>query len=554
MEPHACTAVWDGDNLILYESTQWVVGARNVVADALGLPREKVRIISHFVGGGFGCKGFVWPHTLLAAMTAMHLKRPVKVVLSRSQMAAGVGHRPATHQELSIGSSKQGKLTAIKHHTITQTSFLDDFLEAAGGPTQSIYSCPNLLVSYQVVRLNHGTPTFMRAPGECTGLFALESLLDELSYTLNLDPIELRLNNLSDKSPEEELPWSNSHIKECYELGSKIFGWKERNPKPKTMKRKGFLVGLGMATAMFPGVRSPGAAKVKILSDGTAEVLSATQDLGTGTYTTMKQIAAEVLRISPHRIVSKLGDSSYPPAPVSGGSMTSASVGPAVKSAAEKAIEALIHISIKDSSSCLYHLPLEKIHAADGKLVYQDDPSKTEIFEEILKRNNLSHIEGESFVKPDNSAEGYTVQSHGAQFAEVEVHPLLGQIRVTRMVGVFDVGRILNQKTARSQAIGGMIMGIGMALHEKTVYDPRTGRVVTDNLCDYLIPVMADSPAVEADFIDKPDPRFNSLGVRGLGEIGITGVAAATANAVYHATGIRIRDLPITPDKLLKWL
>ncbi|MCL4513228.1 MAG: xanthine dehydrogenase family protein molybdopterin-binding subunit [Candidatus Eremiobacteraeota bacterium] len=546
MEPHASIAVWDGENLTLYESTQWVVGARNVVADALKLPREKVKIISWFVGGGFGCKGFIWPHTLLSSLAAMQMKRPVKVLLSRRHLFTTVGHRPATCQKLTLGASRSGKISALKHHTITHTSFVGEFLEGSGGASQNLYDFPNLQVIYQVVRLNKGTPTFMRAPGESTGLFALESLLDELSYKLKIDPIELRLKNYAERHPETGLPWSSSNLKECLQIGAEKFGWKNRNPDPGSMKQGNLSLGWGMAVSMFPGFRSPGSARVKILPDNTASVESATQDMGTGTYTTMKQIAAEILSLPPEKINSFLGDSSYPAAPISGGSMTSASVGPAVEAAAKKALRNLINTAIKDKASLFYRCSPDDLQAKNGNLIFKTDPSKAETFGEILLRNNLPFLEGEAFIKPDQADKKYAFQSHGAQFAEVLIDPYLKTIRLNRMVGIFDVGAALNLKTARSQAIGGMIMGIGMALYEKTVYDLTTGRVVNDNLSDYLIPVMADIPSIDVEFIDKPDPYFNSLGVRGLGEIGITGTAAAIANAVYHATGIRIRDLPIT--------
>jgi len=548
MEPSASIAVWEGDKLTLYEATQWVAAARNVVADTLGMPREDVHIISRFVGGGFGCKGFIWPHSILAAIAARSLRRPVKVALTRQQMFTSVGHRGATRQTISLGSDASGKLVAIQHENLTHASPVDDFIERCGVITGFLYDCPNVSPQNTGVRVNIATPTPMRAPGEAPGLFALESALDELAWDLKMDPVDLRLKNYAEIDAEKARPFSSKHLRECYQVGMEQFGWKKREGPPGAYRDGRYLIGWGMATATYPGYRSPGAARVSILSDGTIVVASATQDIGTGTYTTMCQVAAEALGIAPDKIRVELGDSALPPAPVSGGSMTSASVAPAVKAAAEEALSKLKRCSIEDPNSPLHGRAADNVVAEAGFLRTASDSAS---FANILRSCKLDKIQAEASVAPGAEAEKYAIHSFGAQFSEVRVDVDTGEVRVTRHRAVFDIGRVINAKTARSQALSGITMGIGMALLEHTVYDQRHGLIVTDNLADYAMPVNADVLDVDALFVDHPDFVISPVGARGMGEIGITGVAPAIANAVYHATGIRIRDLPITPDKLL---
>ncbi len=554
MEPSATIAVWQGDKLTLYEATQWVVGARNVVADTLGIGRENVKVISRFVGGGFGCKGFVWPHSVSAAIAARQVGRPVKLALTRQQMFTSVGHRGATQQDIAFGAESSGKLLAIEHKSLTHASMVDDFIERCGVATGFMYNCPNISVKNTGVRLNIATPTSMRAPGETPGLFALECALDELAAELKMDPVELRLRNYAETDLEKGLPYSSKHLRECYQVGRERFGWDQRSLVPGTMRDGRFLVGWGMATATYPGYRSPGNARVRIFSDGAVIVSSATQDIGTGTYTTLTQMAAEVLTISPERIRVELGDSELPPAPVSGGSMTTASVMPAVKVAAEDAVVKLKRYAIADPKSPFHGVRIEDIVTEGGTFRTKAPSSAAKdpvSFGEVLRSCNMTLVEAQANVAPGAEAEKYAIQSFGAQFSEVKVDGDTGEIRVSKHVAAFDVGRIINAKTARSQAIGGITMGIGMALLERTVYDHKHGRPVTNNLADYAIPVNADVPNLDVTFVEHPDPIIGPVGARGLGEIGITGVAPAIANAIYHATGIRVRDLPITPDKLL---
>jgi xanthine dehydrogenase YagR molybdenum-binding subunit len=554
IEPSASIAAWNGDELTLYETTQWVAGARKTVAQTLGIPEEKIHIVSPFIGGGFGCKGFVWPHSVLSAIAARKVNRPVKLNLTRKQMFSACGHRSETRQHVQLGADRDGRLVAIDHDTVVQTSTVDEFVEACGNTSRFLYSCANIRVRHRAVRVNIATPTPMRAPGENPGLFALESALDELAYTLGIDPIELRTINHADVNEQTGKPWSSKYLKECYRMAAEHFGWATRDPRPGSMRDGNLLVGWGMATATYPGIRSPGAAKVRLLQDGSVDVVSATQDMGGGTYTTMAQIVADVMGVAIDRIRTVLGDSRLPPAPVSGGSMTTASILPAVRKAAQDALNQLKQLAGTMPASPFTNRRPDDILAEDGRMFPTGADRSTGLaYEEVLKRTNQLAIEGEGYTRPGPERDKYAFQSFGAQFVEVKVDPEIARVQVSRVVSAFDVGKIVNAKTARSQGYSGVIMGIGMALMEHTVYDSRDGSSVTSNLADYAIPVNADTHSIDILFVDKPDPFIDSdgLGARGLGEITATGVAPAIANAVYHATGRRIRDLPITPDKLL---
>ena len=551
LEPQATIAVWSGDELVLYDSTQWVVSARNVVAQTLGLTVDKVRIVSPFVGGGFGCKGDLWPHTILAAVAAQTLLRPVKVAVSRQQMWTACGHRPETIQTLQLAASRDGTLRAIMHSTLSRTSTVDEFTEPASNISRGLYACENVRTSHQLVRVNIATPTIMRAPGEAPGLFALESGLDELAGHLGLDPVRLRQLNHAERDPHSDKPWSSKNLRECYRLGMEKIGWERWTVKPRSLRAGRFLVGLGMATATYPGYRSPGAARVRLTADGRVLVQSATQDMGTGTYTLLAQTAAQELGVAMSAVTVQLGDSALPPAPVSGGSMTAASVPPAVQAAARAALQQWKTLATSDPQSPLYRLKPDELAAAGGALFAVAASGRRETLTAVLGRKRQVAIEGEATAAPNPAAEHYAVQSFGAQFSEVQVDPDTGEVRVVRHVSVLDVGRVLNPKTAQSQGYGGVVMGIGMALHERTIYDARSGRAVNSNLADYLVPTCADVGDVQIHFVGPPDPQIGEMGARGVGEIVMTGVAPAIANAVYHATGIRVRELPITPDKLL---
>ncbi|MEH2366270.1 xanthine dehydrogenase family protein molybdopterin-binding subunit [Nostoc sp.] len=548
LEPSATIAMWEGDNLILYETTQGVSATQGQIASILNIPEENVRVISKYLGGGFGCKALLRSHTILAAIAARQVKRPVKVVLTRSQMYTACGHRSETQQQLTLGATKEGKLTVIEQIGTSLTSLFDDFAEPVGAATTMMYACANLEIKYRLGRINAGTPTFMRGPGEAPGMFALETAMDELAYTLNIDPIELRLRNHADIDPHKGLPWSSKSLKECYQKGAEIFGWAQRNPVPRSMRENHFLIGWGMASATFPTNARTTSVKVEIFATGEVKVQSGTQDIGTGTYTVMTQVAAEVLGLP---VKFELGDTNLPKAPMTGNSMTVASVSPAVHQVAIAARDKIIKMAIADANSLLYGSQAEDITVESGQIFLKQDPSKRDSYTDILRRHRLESLEvtEESSINPESKE--YAKHSFGAIFVEVAVDELLGEIKVRRCVGVYDAGRILNFKTARSQVIGGITWGIGMALMEKTVMDANQGRIVGANLSDYLIPVHADIPNMEVQFIEEHDPYVNALGTKSLGELPIVGVAAAISNAIYHATGKRIRDLPITPDKLL---
>lgn len=553
MEPHATTAVWEGEKLTVYDATQYTFGVRKTLAEAFSIAEENVRVVCHFIGGAFGCKGTMWSHVPLAALAARQVRRPVKLVLTRQQMFTGVGHRAQTEQQITLGAKRDGRLTAIAHKGISHTSeaAIGEFVEPFTVATHMMYASPNLQTSQRIVRLNKGQPTFMRAPGETPGTYALESALDELAYELKIDPIELRLRNHADIDPDEKLPWSSKSLKECYKLGAEKFGWSQRNPTPRSMRDGRYLIGMGMASATYPVYRFPAAAMTRILSNGSVLVQSGSHEMGTGTATVMAQVAADVLGVPVERIRFELGDTTYPRAPVSGGSATVASVGTAVEGATIAARAKVLQLARADKRSPLYNVPETEIASNGGKMFLKSDSAKSETYEAVLERNNLKQVEANFNAKFDQAQKKFSMHSFGAQFAEVRVDPDFGEVRVTRFVGAFGTGRILNHKTARSQMLGGIVMGIGMALHEETIADIQTGRIVNPNLGEYHVPVNADIPAIEPYFVEEKDPHVNALGAKGVGEIGITGVAAAVANAVYHATGKRIRDLPITPDKLL---
>lgn len=573
MESSAAIAVWSGDQLTIHDSTQWVIGTGQVTADTLGIPPENVRVLSPFMGGGFGCKGWAWWQPILVAIASRKVGRPVKLSYTRQQMFSSCGHRPRTIQQITLGASRDGHLSAIRHITNTQTSEVDEHVEPCGLTTRLLYSCPNVTIEHNLVQVNTGTPTPMRAPGESPSTFAFESAMDELASALKIDPIELRLINYAQVHPESGKPWSSKNLKDCYRMGAERFGWSQRNPEPGSMRDGDFLVGYGMATATYPAYRSSASAKAQLFADGHAVFSSATHDIGTGTYTVMSQIAAQELGLPIEQIEFQLGDSTMPVAPLAGGSQSAASVAPAVQGAAATLRNQVIQLAIADQQSPLYGVASEQIATVAGRMFLQDDASRGETYTALLQRHNLPLIEVEAAANTASSEvqqqarnqavricagrdenadrQQYAFQSFGAQFVEVRVHPRLHRVQVSRIVSVMDCGRILNPKTARSQIMGGIIMGIGMALMEETVIDPQTGRLIVRNLADYHVPVHADVHQIDVLFTDIPDPHISPIGVRGVGEIGITGVAAAIANAIYHATGKRIRELPITPDKLL---
>lgn len=552
MEPHATVAVWDRpDHLTLYDATQGVFTDQSRVAFLLGLKPENVRVISLFLGGGFGSKGPVWSHVILAALAARQVKRPVRLAVERNQMFGMVGFRSATHQALAVGAAQDGRLTALGHDTICQTSRFDDFMESSSFAARMLYQAPNNSTSQKWVRSDTGTPSFMRAPGEASGNFALECAMDELAYELKMDPLEFRLKNYAEMDPQKNIPWSSKSLRECYRIGAEKFGWSNRPAKPRSLRKGDVLTGWGMATAAYPTRRSPSSAVAELRADGTLYVEAGTQDIGTGTYTIMTQIGAQVFGLPPERVKSRLGDTIYPKTPVSGGSQTTASTGSAVYLAAQGLREKVIQMAVSDSASPLSGVSAQDVVLDRGVISSRNDPSKKENLRTLLERNQQTSLRSEAHAEPGDEKKHYSMYAFGAQFAEVQVDASLGMVTVTRLIGCFGAGRILNAKTARNQFIGGMIWGMGMALYEQAVMDERVGRWVNNNLAEYHVACNADARLVEAYWVDEKDDHINPIGAKGIGEIGITGSAAAIANAVFHATGKRVRDLPITCDKLL---
>lgn len=550
MEMHATIAQWDGDHVTLYDATQHISGVQEEIAKQFGIPKENVHVTCLFTGGGFGCKGQLWSHVTLAALAARQVKRPVKLMLERPQMFGPVGARPLTYQQIALGATRAGKLTAIRHEVHTNTSLLEDYLESAAFPTRVMYSCPNISTTSRLVQLNLGTPTYTRAPGVATGTYAIETAMDELAYKLNMDPLQLRLVNYADVDPHSGKPFTEKHLRECYDRASDRFGWSKRRQEPRSMREGRELIGWGMATETYLGKNMPASALVRLLPNGRALVACGTQEIGTGNYTILVEVAADVLRLPANVIDSKLGDTSLPEGPISAGSMSTASISPAVKAAAEQVRSKLIELAIADSKSPVHSAAANEVEFVEGKVRLRSAPSKGEEFAAILVRNGRRPVEATASTKPQLDPKT-PCHSFGAIFAEVAVDPDLGMTRVRRVVAVYDVGRIVNRKLARSQFIGGIVWGISLALLEETEIDWRYGRITNANLADYHVPVNLDIPEIDVSALDIPDYQLDTVGARGVGEIGITGTGAAVANAVFHATGKRIRDLPITPDKLL---
>jgi xanthine dehydrogenase YagR molybdenum-binding subunit len=525
MEVHSTIASWDGDKLTLYESTQGITSVRNSVAKQFGIPQQNVRVVAYFTGGGFGSKGGPWSHEPLAAMAAREVQRPVKLVLTRRQMFGPVGGRPRTVQRVALGASGDGTLTATRHTSTSNTSTLEDWIEPALNQTRILYACPNLETQYDVVRINVGSPTFQRAPGESTGTYAIESAMDELSYALKMDPVELRLKNYAERDPETGKPWSSKSLRECYRVAADAFGWSKRNPRPRSMRDGNWLVGYGMATATYPARRQQAASTARLLPDGRIWVRAGTQEIGCGTYTSMSQIAADALGVPVERIRFELGDTNMPENPASTGSVTAASTGSSIHDTA---------VALRGKIEQLAPGGLSSNSVAD-----------------IIAKNGGQPVEVTITSKPDDASQQYAMHSFGAVFSEVHVDTDLGLIRVPRIVTAHGVGRILNEKTASSQIRGGVIWGVGMALLEETHIDPHTGRYLNADLAEYQVPVNADIGTIDVHFVNENDLHVSTVGAKGAGEIGITGVAASIANAVFHATGVRVRDLPIRLEKLI---
>ncbi|HEY8509663.1 MAG TPA: xanthine dehydrogenase family protein molybdopterin-binding subunit [Steroidobacteraceae bacterium] len=522
MEPSATLAVWQGGKLTLFDSVQGVVDARNVIAKALRLEPNQVRVKNDFVGGGFGCKGWVWPHQLLAAMAAREIGKPVKLVLTRAQTFTSHGYQPATIQTLAISAQKDGTLIGIRHDSFLAGSYAGNHVEGTGIGTRSLYACPSISTTHRLVRVHRAEPTPMRAPIEGIGLVATEIAMDELAYELKMDPLALRLKNYADRDPTDGKPFSSKKLRECYEQGAGQFGWSRRSFEPRSMRDGRDLIGYGMATALFAAFRQPSRARVSIDAQGVVRVETSTQEIGTGARTVISQIAAETLGVPVDRVHLAWGDTDLPPAPMTAGSVTTGSAGSAVHDGA---------------------LKLRKRLEAAGAKSAAD-------YANVVRNSNGERLTADGeFNPPAESSK--SLFSFGAVFAEVRVDERIPIPRVSRIVGVYDAGRIINPKTARSQMIGGLTWGIGQALLEHSAMDHRLGRFLSKNLAGYLVPVNADVAQIDVSFIEEADTEVNLVGARGIGELGAIGVGAAIANAVFHATGVRVRELPIRPEMLM---
>jgi CO/xanthine dehydrogenase Mo-binding subunit len=548
----ATLASWEGSRLTVHDASQDPMLARKTIAVVFGLPEADVRVLVPYLGGGFGSGLRVWPHVILAALAARIAGRPVKLVLTRPQMFTSVGHRPETRQRVRLGATRDGRLVAVDHESTATIGALDDGgVEPVPQTTGNAYSCPNVATRDLRARLHIPSPHWMRAPGAAQGNFAMESALDELSYTLGIDPIELRLRNYTEVHPGSGRPWSSKALRECYHAGAERFGWARRTPQTGSMRDGNWLVGYGMAGVTFTPGQAPCQATVSIRCDGTAHVRSAATDLGTGTYTIATQVTAGLLGLDTGQVRVEIGDSDLPFAPYSGGSGMATSLSGAIHDAAGKLIRALADIAAADESSPLHGRRADEITATEGGIHVAGAPSIGETYAAILARHGLPEITADGERDPRvNRATEPPSGSFAARFAEVRVDPDLGLLRVERIVSAVDAGRILNEKLARSQMIGGAVMGIGMTMLEETVFDPQTGRIANATFGDYLIPANADVPDLDVVFTGTPD-TVRPMGIKGIGEIAIVGVSAAIANAVYHATGRRIRSLPITVEQLL---
>ena len=550
MEPHATIAAWAGDRLTLWSKSQFLINEQAEIAAIFGLPTENIEVICPFIGGAFGTSLRTWPHVTLAALAARHVRRPVKLVLSRKQMFFTTGHRPRSIQRVALAASRDGKITGIIHEGAGETSRYEQFTEALTTVTDYLYSCPNVRTEYRLAHLDTSTPNHMRGPGEASGIFALESAIDELSYKLGIDPIELRRRNEPQIDEAEGKPFSSRSLLQCYELGAKHFGWERRNAQPRSMRDRRLLIGMGTATATYPAFQAPSDARVRLLPDGTVEVEAAASDMGPGTYTSMSQVAAEYLALPLDRVRFRLGRSTYPQTPSHGGSWTMASVGSAIRAACLNAQEQLGHFAINDAGSIAFGATVNDLEWIDGALKRRGGESSTS-YQELIRK--IGHpVEGQGSAQRDPKvAEKYSMHAFGAVFAEVAIDPDVGTIRVRHIVGAYGIGRVVNPLLAKSQCTGGMIGGMGMALMERTVLDRRDGRPVNAHMADYLMPVNLDIPRLDALFVDEIDPHVNPLGVKGLGEIALVGTAPAIANAVFHATGKRVRSLPIQIEHVL---
>ena len=552
MEPHATTVVWEGDGKItIHDKIQGAANTQSYVTSVFSLPQKDVRVIAPFIGGAFGSGLRPQYQLFLAVMASLELKRSVRVVLTRDQMFT-FGYRPDTIQTLALGADADGTLRAVKHEAIAGTSTFEDYQEVVVNWSGLAYRCDNVELKYRLAKIDTFTPQDMRAPGAPLGMFALESGMDELAHALKLDPLELRLRNYAEMDQNTGKQFSSKELRAAYRMGAERFGWARRNPEPRSMREGHELVGWGMATGVWEAGMKQASARATLTADGKLEVAIATADIGTGTYTILTQIGADALGLRMEDVTARIGDSSLPTSPIEGGSWTAASAGSAVQAACHAVRETLFKHARRMEASPLANVDLDHVAFTGGRIVLTSDPSRFVAIGDAMRAGGVERIEEEQTTTPDKGALArYSPYTHAAVFAEVRVDEELGTLRVTRVVDAVAAGRIINPKTARSQIIGGVVFGIGMALTEESMLDHRLGRFMNHNLAEYHLPANADIRDIDVIFVDEEESRANPIGVKGLGEIGIVGTAAAIANAVFHATGKRIRELPITLDKLL---
>lgn len=552
MEPHAATVVWNGDgSLIVHDKTQGAQNSQSYLMGVFGLSAEQVRVVSPFVGGAFGSGLRPQYQVFLAVMAALDLKRSVRLSLTRDQMFT-FGHRPETLQIVTLGADRDGRLLSVQHDALAETSHLEDYQEVVVNWSGLLYRCDNVALTYRLTQLDTATPCDMRAPGATLGVFALETAMDELACATGIDPIELRLRNHADRDMNEDKPFTSKELRACYREGAERFGWQHRTAEPRSMRKGRELIGYGMATGVWEAQMSKTSARATLTADGRLTVATATADIGTGTYTILTQIAADALGLPMEKVTALVGDSSLPKSPVEGGSWAAASAGAAVDAACRKLRETLFAHARGMDDSPLANVDLDRLSIQDGRIHVTGDPAKGVTIDAAMQAAGVDHVEAEETAAPDPATvQRYAAYTHSAIFAEVRVDEELGIVRVTRVVNAVAAGRILNPKTARSQILGGVVMGIGMALEEEALHDRQLGRVMNHNFAEYHIPVNADIAEIDVLFVEEHDDKASPLGVKGLGEIGIVGTAAAIANAIHHATGKRVHDLPITVDKLL---
>jgi xanthine dehydrogenase YagR molybdenum-binding subunit len=554
MEIHGLTVNWEGnDKVTVYEKTQTLRSTQQSIIRAFDVKEQNVRVLTQFIGGAFGSAFNTWPHSMAALIAGRKVGKPLKLMLTRNQMFNLVGYRPQAIQKMGMGASADGKLTGITHEAVAITSSYNEFTEGIVNASRSLYTCPNVTTRYKIYPLDLSQPTWMRGPGETTGAFALECAMDELAHALKLDPIEFRLRNYAETDIESGRPYSSKFLKEAYQLGAEKINWKDRNQTPGAVKEGDWFVGYGTGTGIFGASRGPAKVGARLMADGTLILQSGVTDMGAGTSTSMTKLASDIMGMAPGKIKFEMGDSNYPPGPAQGGSGTTSALGTAVSNVTENIKKKLADL-VKDNpvfhTETVHNVKVEDLLFEDGYMVLASDHKKKVSYAEALKAAGMEQLEMMEDSKSDPTRK-YSAYSYAVHFVKVMVHANTGVVKVVNVASAVDAGKIVNDKTAESQIIGSVVGGIGMSLMEEGVIDHRYGRWVNNNFADYHIAVQADVPHVDVLFVNKPDPFLNPIGSKGMGEVGLVGFASALTNAIFNATGKRIRQLPVTPDKLI---